>query len=334
MKYNFSFYTQNDFDEIENLIIKSYSYGYPAFSLSNMDFTNGLHPKFLDYTDVWKKTVGVYRYNNEIVACAINFANDDDAVAFIFDSKERAEDKELLSDMLFFAKTTMSTVSDKNQIERFVRISIPKWNSTLKSMAESQGFVKDWQNRILIKPFKEKHYDVKLPEGYTIADGSTTPAFYLSNVHMASFNYSVRKVPNAANAFAELRKQNHYNPNLDLCILDPQGRPVAIAIIWYDEKMPYCELEPLGVAFWERRKGLATAILNEASNRVIELYPNCRGMLGGDQKFYEKAGYEVKEIIPTYKWETKVYPSWDEKSENSEYRENIQKITEASRSYR
>lgn len=323
MKYNFSFYTKNDFEEIENLIIHSYSYDYPTFSLSNLEFSNGLHPKFLNYTDVWEKTVGVYRENSKIIACTMNFANDDGTVMLIFDSKERAKDEELLSEMLFFAKTTMSCVEDKEQIKRFVKVVIPEWNDVLKNMAEKQGFVKDWQNNIMIRPFNGEKFDVTLPGGYTIADGTSTPAFYLSNIHMAAFNYSIKEVPNCANAFADMRKQKHYNPKLDLCIIDSQGRPVAMANIWYDEKMPYCELEPLGVAWWERRKGLATAILNEASNRVMELYPNCTGMLGGDQKFYEKIGFEIKETIPIYKWETEIYPSWDERSENINYRENL-----------
>lgn len=323
MKYHFSFYTKKDFDEIEKLIIQSYSYGNPTFFLSTLEFSNGLHPKFLGYTDVWEKTVGVYRENGEIVACAMNFSNDDGTVMLIFDSKERAKEEELLSEMLFFAKTTMSCVEDKEQIKRFVKIVIPEWNDVLRKMAEKQGFVKDWQSNIMIRSFNGKHFEVNLPQGYTIADGTVTPAFYLSNVHMAAFNYSIQRVPDCANAFDDMRKQKHYNPKLDLCVLDPQGRPVAMANIWYDEKIPYCELEPLGVAWWERRKGLATAILNEASNRVMELFPHCEGMLGGDQKFYEKIGYEIKESVPSYKWEIKIYPSWDARSQNMDYRENL-----------
>lgn len=56
-----------------------------------------------------------------------------------------------------------------------------------------------------------------------------------------------------------------------------------MAIIWYDEAMPYCELEPLGAVWWEKRKGIATAILHEAANRVQLMFPECSGMLGGNQ---------------------------------------------------
>jgi predicted N-acetyltransferase YhbS len=86
----------------------------------------------------------------------------------------------------------------------------------------------------------------------------------------------------------------HYRRDLDLCVLDEHKRPVAMAIIWYDEAMPYCELEPLGVVWWERRKGIATAILHEAANRVKNMFQNCGGMLGGNQEFYRRIGYEKK----------------------------------------
>ena len=59
--------------------------------------------------------------------------------------------------------------------------------------------------------------------------------------------------------------------------------------------MPYCELEPLGVVWWERRKGIATALLYELANRVKREFPQCKGMLGGDQTFYSAIGYELQE---------------------------------------
>ena len=90
---------------------------------------------------------------------------------------------------------------------------------------------------------------------------------------------------------------------------------LLLANIWYCEKMPYCELEPLGVAWWERRKGLATAILYEAANRVKKLFPQCKGMTGGDQIFYEKIGFVEKARCEQYKWQTEIYPSWDKRSE-------------------
>jgi len=106
-------------------------------------------------------------------------------------------------------------------------------------------------------------------------------------------------------------------------VLDEQNRPVAMAIIWYDESMPYCELEPLGVLWWERRRGIAAAILHEAANRVMQEYPNCKGMLGGDQQFYQSIGYKKKAAIPCYKWELEVFISWEKESANKNYTKEV-----------
>ncbi|GLC81491.1 hypothetical protein [Lacrimispora brassicae] len=35
---------------------------------------------------------------------------------------------------------------------------------------------------------------------------------------------------------------------------------MGLAIIWYNEAIQFCELEPLGVAWWCRRKGIASSI--------------------------------------------------------------------------
>lgn len=143
MKYTFSFYKKGDFEEIENLILKSYEWEYPIFGLSRMEFSNGLHPKFLRYSDVWERTVGVYRENGRIVACAINEGNDDGTAFLLFDTKERAGDTDLLSDMIFFAKTTMSCVKDKNNISRQVSVFVPDWNKNLERLVMDKGFKKE-----------------------------------------------------------------------------------------------------------------------------------------------------------------------------------------------
>lgn len=319
MKYRFNFYQEEDFKEIEELVLAAYGWEYPIWGLSRHEFSRGLHPAFTGIPRAWERTVGVWRAGEKIAACAINEGNDEGDVFFLFDSKERAQEEALLMEMLYFAKTTMSSVRE-NRITSYVNLRIPEWNTTLRAAAEKAGFRKtDWKEKINILPFPDKKFEVRLPEGYSFADGRTTPDFYLSNVHMAAFHYGISTVKEGEKAFHDLRRMKHYQAKLDLCILDPAKRPVAMALIWYDEKMPYCELEPLGVVWWERRKHLATAILHEASNRVMELYPRCQGMLGGDQPFYEKTGYVTKAEVPVFEWKADIYPSWDERSKEKTF---------------
>lgn len=323
MSYEFQFYQEKDFDEIADIIFSSYQWDYPIFGLSRYEFSRGLHPEFTGIFRAWERTAGVFRDNGKIAACAISEANEESNVFFLFDSKQRAQEPELLKEMIFFAKTTMSSVLE-SKTTLYTELRVPTWNKVLTELAKACGFQEtEGKEKINILPFPSQGFEVALPEGYQFADGRTTPDFYLSNTHMASFNYGLGSVKNCERAFHDLRQMKHYRPELDLCILDPHNRPVAMAIIWYDEKMPYCELEPLGVAWWERRKHLGTAILHEASNRVIRLYPDCRGMTGGDQPFYEKIGYVTQAEIPVFRWETEIYPSWDSRSVDRDYTKDL-----------
>lgn len=325
MSYEFSFFTDDDFDEIEQLVIASYQWEYPIWGLSRHEFSRGLHPAFTGHYHSWNHTVGIYREHEKVIACVINEGNYHGTAFFLFDSKERGEDRELLKEMIKFAKTYVTGLKEDRRT-RFLNLYVPTWNSALKEMVLQSGFHENGVGEELyILPFKEKSYDVKLPDGYSFADGNTVPDFYLSNIHRMAFGYSGDSFAceHGEQAFHDLRKMKHYKKNLDLCVLDEQKRPVAMAIIWYNENMPYCELEPLGVVWWERRKGIATAILQEAANRVKMMFPRCTGMLGGNQIFYKKIGYEKKEYVPIFHWELEVFISWEKESYDKNYANEV-----------
>ncbi len=325
MRYEFSFYKDEDFDEIEQLIIASYQWEYPNFGLSRIEFSRGLNPAFTGHYHAWYYTVGVYRESKRVVACVINEGNYSGDAFFLFDSKERGQDTELLMEMISYAKKYVAEVKEDRKT-RFLNLYIPTWNTTLKEIVMKQGFqAMDRGEELYILPFDKQPFEVNLPEGYSFADGNSVPDFYLSNVHRLSFNYSGtdHACEHGEQAFHDLRKMKHYRKNLDLCVLDEQKRPVAMAMIWYDEKMPYCELEPLGVVWWERRKGIATAILHEAANRVMSMFPECTGMLGGDQTFYQRIGYEKKAVIPVYHWELEIIISWEKESFDKDYAKEV-----------
>jgi predicted N-acetyltransferase YhbS len=92
-----------------------------------------------------------------------------------------------------------------------------------------------------------------------------------------------------------------------------------MAIIWYDPRLPYCELEPMGVTWWNRRRGIGSALIREAARRVLAIDPHCRGMLGGDQTFYSSIGFACAQETPTHHWELEVIISWEAESLNQDY---------------
>lgn len=85
-----------------------------------------------------------------------------------------------------------------------------------------------------------------LPDGYTFADGNTVSDFYLSNTHRLSFSYGedYHACEHGEQAFHDLRKMKHYRKKLDLCILDQQKRPIAMAIICMMKVCPIVNSNP------------------------------------------------------------------------------------------
>ena len=310
MTYTFRFFTEEDFYPIEALVLSAYQWEVPLYGLSRHEFSKGLHPAFVECANSWRHTVGIFEENGEIASCVISEGNYEGDAFFVFDSQARAQDGELLARMFAHAETHLSAW-DAEARTRNLHLRIPKWNTVMRDMAASRGYASEGSTeKVYILPFPQEPFEVSLPEGYTLADGNTTPDFFLSNVHMFSFLYGKPAAETGEQAFHDLRQMKHYRPELDLCVLDPDGKPVGMAIIWYDGRMPYAELEPLGVVWWERRKGIATALIHEAANRVRKL-GNCRGMTGGDQQFYFDLGFKLEGEADILNWSKRIRQSWE-----------------------
>lgn len=326
MRYTITFYKKEDYDDVKNLILASYQWESSVVGNARLLFSEAMTTEFNHYEYAWEHTVGVVREEGKVVACIWNEGEYDGCEFFLFDKKERSEDEELLKIMVRFAKTYGAGLKEDGRT-RYTNLFIPTWNTKLIEYATEHGFKEtEWLDECYVLPFSKAPFSVEIPEGYEIIDGSSSPDFYLSNVHMFSFNYGKGDLAadQGVNGFHRLRQCKEYNPKLDLCILDENKLPVAIALAWYCEGMRYCEMEPLAVAWWARRKGLATAIIHELSNRVMEMYPDCEGLRGGDQEFYKAIGFEKWGASRAYYWEKEIFISWDSRSKDQDYAKEIE----------
>lgn len=322
MKYTFTFYKKEHYEDLVRMALASYQWCVPTVGLSRIEFAMGLHPAFTGNKKVWEHTVGIYSLDGKVVAAVWNEGCYDGGVFFLFDTRERAEDLELLEDMVKFSKTYASGLKEDNRT-RTLDIFVPEWHDTLKKYLLSHGFsVGGWEEKTYILPITKK-MEVCLPEGYNIISGREIPDFYFSNVHRMAFNYGIENSSIATRqgeeAFHELRQQKYCKDELSLCVLDKEKRPVAMTIIWYDKTMPYCEMEPLAVVWWERRKGIGKALIHEAINRILEKHPDCKGITGGDQEFYRRMGFEKRGSSMNYVWNAEIFISWEKESLEHNY---------------
>lgn len=309
MKYTFKYYKDEYFNDLEKLIVQSYKWGTPAYFYNCLQFDRGIHSAWANNKANWEQTTGLWEEDGRIVAVAISVGAWQGDAYFIFDSYERTQDIELLNKMFHHIETHMSCFRGVVPYEdrtRYLELKIaPTWDS-VKKMAQVRGYVKaEYTEKMNILPFEGKAFEVVLHNGYTISDGNSVPPFFSANVHMFSFNYTLPTANTIKAGFEDLKRMKGYNPDFDLVALDEEGKPVGLAICWYDEKMPFCELEPLGVVWWCRRKGLGRAMIHELSNRIMKKYPACKGMMGWDQQFYYDLGFKTQSENEIWNWKMK-----------------------------
>jgi predicted N-acetyltransferase YhbS len=315
----FKYYEDKDFYTLEQFILNSYTYDVPAWGLARHEFCRALHPDFKNTHHMWTESMGVFLDNGNIISAVISEGAYDGDAFFLFDSKARGEDIELLKRMVKFAITHLYKIESDN-IQRTLHLYVPNWHTTLRDLVLSMGFTKeDYEEASMHIDTPNEPFIVKLPEGYHF-NTNPVPAFYLSHVHRHAFGYELPYAEQGSTAFSKLRTMRHYDPKLEVVVLDNDGRPVAFGIGWMDESMPYAELEPLGVVWWERRKGLGKAVIYELCNRIKAKYPHVKSMTGGDQPFYAAIGFKTKSTTPRYQFQMKIYKSWDARSKTENYR--------------
>lgn len=314
----FQYYTDDYFYEIEKLVLSSYAYSIPLWGLSRHEFCRALHPDFKACHKVWEESMGLYFIEDTLVAAVMSEGGYEGDAFFLFDGIERTKDKALLKRMLRFAIMHLSCVDEK-RTTRSLFLYIPNWQAELTAVAIEMGFQKqDWMEKVNILPIGEQPFEVKLPEGFTFAK-ETVPAFYLSNVHRNAFQYGLPTAEQGSTAFGKLRTMRHYDADLEVVVLDEEGRPAGFAIGWMDEKMPYAELEPLAVTWWNRRKGLGRVLITELANRLKAKYPQVQGITGGNQPFYYALGYQTAVAVSQYKFTRDIHATWDPASMNDDY---------------
>ena len=92
------------------------------------------------------------------------------------------------------------------------------------------------------------------------------------------------------------KKRKHFNQDLSLVAISPEGEMTAYCCLWFHEGTDYAYVEPVCTIPAWRGKGIAKALLYEAMNRVHVLGAQCAYVIS-DQSFYEKIGFQKEGIF-------------------------------------
>lgn len=98
--------------------------------------------------------------------------------------------------------------------------------------------------------------------------------------------------PSAA-TYAELQRAPDYRPDLDICVVAPDGEVASFCIVWFDARNRMASLEPVGTVPAYRRRGLARAAVIEGLRRAAALGAK-RAWVGSNQEFYKTLGFQER----------------------------------------
>ena len=131
------------------------------------------------------------------------------------------------------------------------------------------------------------------PDGFVITDRASSP----DRPHPMA-------VRNGEAVEERLRQCSLYDPELDLAIDGPDGRPAGYALFWYDATTGVGMLEPMRVEDEFQRRGLARALLTEGLDRLVGKGAR-RLKVGFDgepgRRLYEGAGFRVTSWVRSYR---------------------------------
>ena len=91
----------------------------------------------------------------------------------------------------------------------------------------------------------------------------------------------------------------HYNPKVNMSVINEKGEKVAFASLWYLPDSDYAYLEPLCVIPSYRNKGVAKALIYHLANIVKKMGAKEIDVIS-DMDFYSKIGFKKVEFYSFY----------------------------------
>ncbi|MCL1858382.1 MAG: GNAT family N-acetyltransferase [Oscillospiraceae bacterium] len=206
--------------------------------------------------------------------------------------------KFLLPELLEWAEYNLYGIKDG---KRILEIEIMEKEPEKRELLKSTDYLIAYSGPCNIYPYDKPFPECKLPEGFTLIDG--TNADYVKIHHCFYKGFDHGDDINDADANGRIFACNAPNVDLSLWtyIVAPDGEYACGLGMWYDKTNKYAYLEPLATIPKYRRMGLATVCLTEAMKKTKEL--GAKYCFGGSREFYTDIGFETIMNYETWKKE-------------------------------
>lgn len=213
--------------------------------------------------------------------------------------------REVLSPMLAWVEGHYTVKSDDGEE---LTVHAMESNPFLEGLLQARGYVRPAEHfiRRVRRLDPDAREPLRLPPGFTLTT-LTTPD------DMAAQFAAVKAVfhmQDSAAAYRAIQQAPSYVPDLDLLIFAPSGDVAAFCTVWLDKDNDIAEIEPLGTVAAYQKRGLGTALIVEASNRLRargghRLRVHSWSESVGANRLYEGAGMKAVNRLYAWSWQGK-----------------------------
>ena len=196
--------------------------------------------------------------------------------------------EELFGDLLKWSeKELVKSSEDVNQLE--------VWTTNAEKGKEDfltqQGYEKVYTYDVTIFDYKNLFLERKLPEGFTLIDGTSVDYTELAKCYHYGFNNEREMSIEDIEGCKKLHQTPHADQSLTRIVVAPNGEYACALGAWFDDLNQYLYLEPLATIPKYRRLGLATIALMDVM-KESKVRGACYCFGGGTQDFYPSIGFE------------------------------------------
>ena len=267
-----------DFTRVHNFLTETYEFG--SIILPQVFEYAHMHGAF-----EWFKThhFGIWEDDGKIIGAT--FFEMDMGYAYLHTHKDY---RFLLPEILEWAERELYSEEDG---KRLLEIEISENEHDKRELLKSFGYSCISTGGLWnIFPYDKLFPECKLPEGFTIIDGTNVDYLKLHHCWYLGFDHS--ETPNDN---FDCRVFSWNNPSANSTFLTivvaPTGEYACALGMWVDETNKYAYLEPLATIPKYRRMGLAKVCLIEAMKKTKAL--GAKYCIGGDREFYTDIGFET-----------------------------------------
>jgi len=195
--------------------------------------------------------------------------------------------KFLLPELLDWAERELFVVKDG---KRSLEVKITDKEPEKRDLLKSAGYEMTYNGPCKIFPYNKSFPDRKLPEGFTLIDGTNIDYVKIHNCWWKGFDHG-----DNPDEDWDGRIFGCNAPSADMSLMTvvvaPDGEYACAAGMWFDETNKYAYLEPLATVPKYRRMGLATVCLTESMKKTKSL--GAKYCFVGDREFYTSIGSEI-----------------------------------------